>query len=272
MLKINKIVDFYINSSIHVAFSALALTSMTCCFYSVNLHFYILLFAFSSTLVGYNFVKYDALTRTKQKKWSKELKFIIVLSFLFSFIAFYAFLKFKFYTQLFLFTPLILTLLYTLPFFPNKINARNWKGIKIYIVSVCWVLLTVWLPIVEYNIPINFSMFSLSIQRFLLVFVLILIFEIVDIEKDDPHLQTVPQKIGILNTKRLGYLLLFVLLLIEFLQPEVFWKSLLFKFLVSISTALFLYFSSSKRSRYYASFWVESIPIVWWFLLMVFIS
>ena len=26
----------------------------------------------------------------------------------------------------------------------------------------------------------------------------------------------------------------------------------------------FLYFSNEKRSKYYASFWVESIPIFWW--------
>ena len=106
----------------------------------------------------------------------------------------------------------------------------------------------------------------------LFAFVLILIFEIVDFHTDDPHLQTVPQQIGVEKTKLLGYLLLGVLLALEFLyDANQDYVPLVFKCIVSGSIALFLYFANENRSRYYASFWVESIPIFWW-LLLVFLS
>ena len=102
-----------------------------------------------------------------------------------------------------------------------------------------------------------------------LIFVLILIFEIVDFHTDDPHLQTVPQQIGVEKTKLLGYLLLGVLLALEFLyDANQDYVPLAFKFIVSCSVALFLYFADENKSRYYASFWVESIPIFWWVLLL----
>jgi len=266
MLYLKKILDFYINSSAHVSLSALALTAMTVQFYAISDSFHCLLFVFCSTLVGYNFVKYDALARTQQNKWRIELKFIVLLSLFAFLVCLYLFFQFHWYVQLFVVFPMFLTLLYTLPFFPNKGNARNWKGVKIYIVSFCWVLMTVFFPLVFGRITLDSSVFWLSIQRFILIFVLVLIFEIIDVTKDDPHLQTVPQMIGVEKTKKLGYLLLTILVLLDVLKPQIHWIALSFKILVSVTIALFLYYSKETKSRYYSSFWVEGIPVFWWLL------
>ena len=199
----------------------------------------------------------------------KELRLIMVLSLCSAFTSLYYFFKLELITQIFGVLVFMLLLLYTLPFFPNKRNARNWKGIKIYIVSLCWVGVTVLLPLINAEVAFTFDVLLLSIQRFLLIFVLILIFEIVDFHTDDPHLQTVPQQIGVEKTKLLGYLLLGVLLALEFLyDANQDYVPLAFKFIVSCSVALFLYFADENKSRYYASFWVESIPIFWWVLLL----
>lgn len=271
MLSFKKILDFYINSSLHVAFSALALTAMTVRFYGIPQALNCLLFVFCSTLVGYNFVKYEALVRTKQNTWRIELKFIMVLSFMMSLVALYLFFQFQFRIQLFIAPPFLLTLLYTLPFFPNRANARNWKGVKIYMVSFCWVLMTVFFPIIFGRITLDGSVFWLAIQRFILIFVLVLIFEIIDVTKDDPHLQTVPQMIGVDKTKKLGYLLLSILVLIDVFQPQIHWIALSFKLLVSVTIVLFLYFAKATKSRYYSSFWAEGIPIFWWLIILIFI-
>jgi hypothetical protein len=37
---------------------------------------------------------------------------------------------------------------------------------------------------------------------------------------------------------------------------------------IAIVITLFLAFANEKRTKYYTSFWVESIPIVWWLLLL----
>lgn len=270
MMVWKKILDFYINSSIHVAFSAYALAAMTMYFFAISGHFEVKAFAFFGTIVGYNFVKYDALARLNKISIRKELRLIIMLSFFSALASFYYFLKLQFITKSLGIFVFILLLLYTLPFFPNKQNARNWKGIKIYMVSLCWVGVTVILPLINAKVGFTFDVLLLSIQRFILIFVLVLIFEIIDINTDDPHLQTVPQQIGVAKTKLLGYGLLTTLLLLEFLYDvNQDYIPLVFKFIVSCSVVLFLYFANENRSRYYASFWVEAIPIFWWILLLL---
>lgn len=271
MVVLKKIFDFYIKSSLHVALSAFALVSMTMYFFNISENFEVKAFVFFGTVVGYNFVKYDALARLNKIVIRKELRLIIVLSIFSGLASFYYFLKLQFITQTLGIIVFILLLLYTLPFFPNKRNARNWKGIKIYIVSLCWVGVTVILPLINAKISITLDVLLLSIQRFILIFVLVLIFEIIDVNTDDPHLKTVPQQIGVAKTKLLGYGLLIVLLLLELLyEANQHYTPLLFKCIVSFSVALFLYFANENRSRYYASFWVESIPIFWWLILVQF--
>lgn len=269
MVLVKKIFDFYIKSSLHVALSAYALVSMTMYFFNISENFEVKAFAFFGTIVGYNFVKYDALARLNKIRIKKELRLIMVLSLFSALASFYYFLKLQWITKSLGVLFFLLVLLYTLPFFPNKRNARNWKGIKIYIVSLCWVGVTVLLPLINAKIGFTLDVLLISIQRFILIFVLVLIFEIIDINTDDPHLQTVPQQIGVEKTKLLGYGLLTVLLLLEFLyEANQDYIPLAFKFIVSGSIALFLYFANENRSRYYASFWVESIPIFWWMILV----
>jgi hypothetical protein len=164
---------------------------------------------------------------------------------------------------------LLLTILYTLPFFPNRTNARNWAGLKIYIVAFCWVGVTVFLPIINTDAKLNSIFYLYSTQRFLIVFILILLFEIIDIKNDDPHLKTLPQQIGVKNTKNLGYLLLMVYCGLSFLYSNFGFPllELELSFWVTLIIALFLFFANENRSKYYTLFWVESIPILWLLLL-----
>jgi hypothetical protein len=160
--------------------------------------------------------------------------------------------------------------LYTLSFFPNKKNARNWAGVKIYIVALCWVGVTVVLPVLNASIPIALDFYLICIERFLLIFVLILIFEIIDLKNDDVHLKTVPQQIGVKRTKQLGYLLLLLygtLSLFSFhLKGSFTIQYLILSFFFLLVIAFFLAFANERRSKYYTSFWVESVPILWWLM------
>jgi hypothetical protein len=227
-------------------------------------------FAFFGTIVGYNFVKYDALVRRKKMEMKPELKSIAVLSFLALLASGYFFLQLERNTQLIGLSFFVITLLYTLPFFPNRKNARNWAGIKIYIVAICWVGVTIFLPILNSGMPFTTEFLWLALQRLLLIFVLILIFEIVDLKTDDPHLKTVPQQIGVLKTKQIGVLLLVIFVSLEFMFDNFTIEILLLKIGLALTTFLFLQFSQENRSRYYASFWVESIPIVWYLSVFIF--
>ncbi len=270
MVVFKKIIDFYINSSLHVALSAFALVLMTYYFMGIQADFSVVFFGFFGTIVGYNFVKYDAVARLNKNKIKAELKAIIFLSFISLLACFYFFLQLSWTTKLSAFAFFGITLLYTFPFFPNKKNARNWKGVKIYIVGIAWVGVTVILPLLATKIPFSKDLILLAFQRFLLIFSMILVFDIVDVKHDDINLQTVPQIIGITKTKKLGYLLLFLLLILEFFYTNHHFLPFFFKLLVSGTIAVFLFFANENRSRYYASFWLESVPILWWLLLLTF--
>lgn len=269
MKTLKKIINFYINGSIHVALSAYALTRLTGCLFEIEKINDVSLFAFFGTIVGYNFVKYDALARTKKLQMSLQLRAIAFLSFLSFVVSVYYYFQLQKNTQIIGFLFLVITMLYTLPFFPNKKNARNWAGIKIYIVALCWVGVTLFLPIINSHLPFTSYVFLVAAQRFILIFVLILIFEIIDLKLDDPHLKTVPQQIGVAKTKRVGVILMIVFVLLEFLSTDFRIEFFAMKSALAITTILFLLFSNENRSRYYASFWVESIPIFWWLVLVV---
>jgi hypothetical protein len=227
-------------------------------------------FVFFGTIVGYNFVKYDALARAKKLRMRTELKIIALFSFFALLLVGFYFFQLQRITQIVAIAFLSITLLYTLPFFPNRKNARNWAGVKIYIVALCWVGVTLGLPILNAEIAITSDFYLKCIQRFILIFVLVLIFEIIDLANDDPHLQTVPQQIGVKRTKILGMLLLIPFYFLEFLKSNFDEKQLIVNLILVVLISLFLLFANEKRSRYYAAFWVESVPIVWWLLLILF--
>ncbi len=265
-----QIFNFYIDGSIHVALSCYALVRMTQQMFQIFQDETIAYFAFFGTIVGYNFVKYEALARAKKAQMRKELKVISVLSFLSLLVVGFYFFQLQRITQIISFAVLVLTLLYTLPFFPNRKNARNWAGLKIYIVALCWVGVTVVLPVLNAEIDITSDFYLKCVQRFLLIFALILIFEIIDLANDDPHLQTVPQQIGVKRTKIVGMLLLIPFYFLEFLKTNFDQKQLIVNLILVSIISLFLLLANEKRSKYYTSFWVESIPILWLLMLVLF--
>jgi hypothetical protein len=276
------ILQFYINSSLHVALSCFALVQITQMMFHISQQNAVGYFVFWGTVVGYNFVKYEELARAKRLQMRKQLRWIALFTFgSFIMVGRYFFLLERI-TQLVAVAFLGLTMLYTLPFFPNRKNARNWAGVKIYIVSFCWVGVTVFLPLLNANVALTINIGILSIQRFILIFVLILIFEIIDLRNDNPILRTVPQQIGVKDTKILGYVLLFVFCGLELIysnfnnninedfNTSIQFLQLVLNFAIVIVIAIALAFANEQRSKYYTSFWVESIPIVWWVCLLWF--
>ena len=283
----------------HVALAVYALIRITFLKLNISYDESVAYFGFFGTIVGYNFIKYDELARVKKIKLTKTFKAIIVLSFISAIAAFYYFLELKTKTKLIGFGTLLLTILYTLPFFPHKSNMRNWSGIKIYLVAVAWVGVTVLLPVINAEFEIELLVILKCIQRFILVFVLMLIFEIIDLQNDDLKLHTIPQKIGTKNTKLLSYflsILFFVIGLLFFMYDQhLYIKNYgcfgfdryreftinLFEIKIAVKNSIpqivllllllgFTYFASNKRNKYYTSFWVESVPFIWLVFLLIF--
>src|SRR5690606_33114653 len=177
-------------------------------------------FAYCGTMFSYNFMKYESWYRFK-RPISTNLKIITALSAVAFVAAGVFFLMLKRQTQI---TGIIffgLTALYTVPIFPKRPNLRNLSGIKVYIVALCWAGVTTLMPIVEVGNEIVTDVILKFCQRFLLVLILILIFEIIDLSEDDPMLRTIPQIIGVRMTKLLNLILLLPFYFLEFFKSTV---------------------------------------------------
>ncbi len=257
----------YIYGSFHVAASVLSLVLMTNHMFGITFSLPMAIVAFCGTLFGYNFTKYESLYRLK-KPVSRRVNVILAISILALLCATIAFFYLERTAQITAFVFLALTVLYTVPF-PKYKNLRNWSGIKIYIVAFCWAGVTLLMPLQNAGIEAYQDVYIKFVQRFLLVIVLILIFEIIDLTEDDPHLKTLPQVVGVRNTKLFNLILLIPFYFLEFFKLSVDSKQLLVNIVLVIAVALFTIFAHPKRSKMYTLFWVESIPIFWLGLIMI---
>ncbi len=269
MIWFKKILNFYINASLHVALSTFALTVLSYHFAHIPINFHVAIFVFLSTIVSYNFIKYYNLLLSKQNI-GKLLITIFWMSLMALLGVIYLFFKLNINSQVCILVFSLLTLFYAVPISNKTKNLRNLAGIKIYIVSLCWAGVTLLLPLLNANLILEEDVWFKFFQRFILTLILILIFEINDLKYDDIRLKTVPQTIGIANTKIVIYILLILFYLLEFLKRNVYPNQWWINIILIGIVFLFTYFANSNRTKYYTLFWVEAVPILWLVLSLIF--
>lgn len=266
---LTKLFDFYLKASIHVSFAVFALVQMTFYFCHLPFDWTVSFLAFSGTLFSYNFIKYADFVVAHRHNLSKKMKVITGLSFFALLVGMICFFFLNHTAQLVTLSLLVLAVLYAVPIAKHIPNLRNWSGLKVYIVCLCWATVTLIMPILNANVDISWDIWIKFLQRFILVLILIGIFEIVDLQYDEKYLKTIPQMLGTKKTKLLLALLTIPFFVIEFFkvgfQPVQAWNNCI---LVCI-TLLFIQLASPKRSTYFSLFWVESVPIYWWILVLL---
>ena len=113
----------------------------------------------------------------------------------------------------------MITVLYAVPFLSGFAkNLREISYLKIIVVAFVWTGFTVFIPLFDGGKEGGLSVVFYAIQRFLLIIVLILPFDIRDLKFDAISLQTIPKKIGVERTKKLGVALLVFSLVLEFMS------------------------------------------------------
>lgn len=266
MKYLKAIFEFYINSSLHVAFSVYALVRVTEYYFNLSYNEELSYFIFYGTITGYNFVKYAGIAKLHHMSLTKNLRLIQIFSFL-SFVLMSYYLTLLDSKVLLYFCPFVLlTLFYTIPIFKGLTTSlRNISTIKIFIIATVWAGVTSFIPLLNQS-EIGIIEVYYIIQRLLFVVVLTLPFDIRDMNYDRKYLQTIPQVIGVERAKKFGVILLLITILIEFFITPNFNFKLIYT-IVFFVLLLFLQKSKVKQSKYYASFWVEAIPILWWFTI-----
>jgi len=276
MTILKRLFNFYLNASIHVALAVYAMTRITLIQFELDYDENVLYFVFFATITGYNFVKYFGVAKFHHRSLAYWLKVIQVFSFI-AFIAmsYYAF-RLEIKTLLYISVFGLITFLYAIPLIPmhhfrdSQKNLREIGGLKVYVIALVWAFTTVLLPLIDNDIAINADVIITSVQRFIFVIVLMLPFEIRDLNYDSLKLATIPQSIGVKHTKIIGVFLLIVFLFLEYFKDELTENSILTTLIIMAITLLFVVFSNKKQSKFYSAFWVESLPVLWLTLLLVF--
>ncbi len=258
-----KLFDFYISSSIHVALAVVSLSLITAHNFGVSFNYRLEVFIFLGTITGYNFVKYAGIAGLHHLSLTKNLRLIQV----FSFIAFLMLIYFCFQQS---FSVLLIsgilglfTVLYVLPVFSENRNLRGLPSAKIFVIAWVWAGVTVLLPLTNHIDLFQTDVFISFVQRFCIVVALILPFDIRDLRFDMADLGTIPQHLGVKRTRILGILLMCGVVLMEFLKQHQHIENILSLLTASILIIFLIRYSVIRQTKYYASFWVEGVPIFW---------
>lgn len=268
---LSKLFELYIKASLHVALAVTALALVTVYELGISADPFLLAFIFSSTVVSYNFTKYLFVFRAGADRSGALLKrigFVSALAF-----AVMCVLLFRLPLDVILLAAVFgaITTAYAVPISEGRRNLRSVYGIKIAVIALVWAGVTVVLPVMNHGIE-SLSVMDVgieSLQRLLFVAVLILPFDIRDYRYDDIALGTLPQLIGVRESKVLGMGLLISCIVLEGIINPASSASFVVFCLIGVLTAVMVRRSMMIQSRYFASFWVEGIPIFWAILLIL---
>lgn len=262
--------DLYINSSIHVSLAVVAFTLITCLHRNLRIDANLLFFIFVATVTGYNFVKYAGVAKLHHLSLAGNLRFIQIFS-LFSFIALIYF-SFQLEIRVLITAGIlgIFTMLYAIPFLGENKNLRSLPGLKIFIIAIVWAGSTVLMPLIEAAIVLDVQAIVDFIQRFMLVIVLTLPFEIRDLEYDHEKLGTIPQKLGTPRTKIFGFTLIFLIFSSEIFQAKMRSEEFLVLIIILMISGFLLWKAKKKQDKYFSSFWVEAVPVFYLCLYWIF--
>ncbi|MDG1823939.1 MAG: hypothetical protein P8H45_03490 [Flavobacteriaceae bacterium] len=255
---ITKLFRFYVLSSTHVALAVLSLSYLTHLHFDLSWQIELFVFIFCATVGTYNFIRYYASLSIKA---SFNIPFLV-----FSFLSVLGMgLSATKLTSQTLLVALLLgmmSLTYVLP--SNRFfgGLRYLPFLKSFIVAACWASVVVILPLHNHQVEFDRVALLMWLQMALWTFSTMIPFEIRDITNDSESMKTIPQVFGVRGAKMIGTLMLFGVVILSFylsLQSND-----MIPTLIACALALFcLWKSTVDQSTYYASFWVEALPMAW---------
>ncbi|MFS4456460.1 hypothetical protein [Maribacter sp. 2304DJ31-5] len=269
MTWVRRIFDFYLDASIHIAFAVFALVQVTILTLDISNDGHLSWFLFFGTISCYNFIKFGVEAEKYLVLVNRYHKNIQLVSFLALALALYHATFLNKEVWLGIGALLFLTGLYALPVLPSAKNLRSWGSLKIFIVALVWAGATVILPYLVGNVIVSWDVGIEFVQRFLIVLILLIPFEIRDLKYDKEELGTLPQRYGITKTKILGACLIILFFFLTFVKDGITHLELWAKAIVCLLLLSVIYVTKQDQSKYFASFWVEGIPIVWYCLAFI---
>ncbi|MDG2371511.1 MAG: hypothetical protein P8L83_02750 [Flavobacteriaceae bacterium] len=263
---VKSLFEFYLQSSLHVSFAVWALYKISFIYIDSSDVPYLDCLIVTSSIVGYNKIKYGSIFLKNRKLISNE---IILISFLAFVVGFWCFIQVDLLIKSIFIICFAVVVLYVIPNPSSNKSLRNTNGIKIFLVAFSWTLVSYLSLINEMNAHNFFHYLVMGIQRFIFVVVATIPFEIRDINFDKSELGTLPQKFGIFKSKLFGFLLLTLNSFFLYFIEDINFYYKIIEFIIYLILAYTLFKTTKNKSLNYTRFWIEGIPVFWLFNLLL---
>lgn len=266
--------EFYVFGNIHVALAAYCLTKITLLNFDIQ-NESLALFVFFSTILSYNLIRFFQLEKINSMTaiWIRANRKVLLLLNIFvvaGLLYFAMNLRMEGFIAIFPF--FIATVFYVLPFKNKAKGLRHVPGLKLFLIAFAWAGITLHFPIEEAGLLQISNQWIYFVQRFLFIVAITIPFDIRDAQFDLPDLATIPQIFGIENAKIIAVASLFLFLGIDYFVLDVSSEVFSVDLIITVVSALLIGFTSPHRNRFYTAFWLESLPIVWYILLVLFLD
>lgn len=263
--------SFYVFANVHVGLAAWCLTKITIAAFEVE-NDSLAYFVFFSTILSYNFIRVIRLDSINSMigNWIRSNKrSLIMLNSLCLMSIIYLLFFFSTLEFLFLVPFFLLSLFYVIPLTAKIKGLRQIPGLKLIIISFTWAAVTVYFPLFSSNLLESDELRIVFMQRLLFIMAITIPFDIRDTHLDVPDLKTLPQLIGAGSSKAFAVFLIVVFQWLDYYRTTHLGISFAVTGIVSVFSILLILGARERQKRFYSSFWVESIPILWYGLLLI---
>jgi hypothetical protein len=255
----NRFIDYIINTNIIVACSAFSLYKITEFLFNIS-DLKMGIFVFFSTLIAYNYMRLF----NNVKNNICNLRNTIFCAILF--LAFLI-LLFDIYFVLLVLPVIVICIIYPI-YTPSSINnysfnLRSIPFLKIFLIALVWSYVTCLMPLLYYNIQIDYYLMDCLLQRFLFVLAVSLPFDIRDMKVD--RIRTIPNTVGVVKSKYFGWfclLIIQIILIIDLVNNVITLPIFLALFISLEITSVVLYFTNARRSKFFYGIIVEGLSII----------
>lgn len=152
-------------------------------------------------------------------------------------------------------------------------SLRNLPGLKLFIISACWVYITFFIPLLMQGIPLGGEQIIEGFFKLLFIAAITIPFDVRDMTSDRPELKTLPQQIGadkaiIWACFGIGLYQFWLTFRLLFLNLEL---PTFLGWMIGLEIGYWLVKGTTKKRKDgYVAFWVEGIPL--FILIMVIAS
>jgi len=186
---------------------------------------------------------------------------LIIYSIISGLYCLYAFYTFDWTRRLLLFIPAIISLSYSLPIFLGGRRLRDFHWIKIFLVAICWAVITCTIPYIESGKFEIFSIVLYTLERALFIFAITIPFDIRD--RDIDRHSNVDTLATAYSDKQIKSVALLALITSAALSLYLHYRfAAVASVITYIISSILVVRADEKKSDYYYTGWVDGVMIL----------